>query len=155
MITWKDAAARAAYSGTSAALLSAAVLAFRGKRETGSAAAALNGPSQWIWGPRAADKRGASVRHTLLGYGIHHFAAFGWALLFEKHIASRVERRGAGTQLLAGVAAAAVSCAVDYGVARGRLQPGFERQLSLPSLALVYAAFGLGLAIRPLLHRRT
>lgn len=153
MINWKESATRAAFSGTTAAVLSAVVLMLRGKREAGSAVAPLNGPSQWIWGPRAPDKRSASARHTLVGYGIHHFASFGWALVYEKHIASRIEHRSVGTQLLGGLAMAAVSCAVDYGVARGRLQPGFERQLSRTSLALVYAAFGLGLAVRPILHR--
>jgi hypothetical protein len=48
--------------------------------------------------------------------------------------------------LLAGLATAAIACAVDFQVARGRLQPGFDKQLSRKSLALVYVAFGVGLA---------
>jgi hypothetical protein len=44
---------------------------------------------------------------------------------------------------------AGFACWVDFRIARGRLQPGFEKQLSRRSLLLVYAAFAVGLAIWP------
>jgi hypothetical protein len=143
--SWEVAFRRAVWSGSAAALLSAATLAICGKVEHNAAAGPLNGPSQWIWGQRAARRRKPSVRHTLVGYAIHHVASLGWAMLHEKHVSGRAHSRAA--HLLAGAATAAFACAVDYRVARGRLQPGFDKQLSRTSLTLVYAAFGLGLAI--------
>jgi hypothetical protein len=44
-------------------------------------------------------------------------------------------------------ATAAVACFVDYRVARGRFQPGFEKHLDRGSLTLVYASFALGLFV--------
>jgi hypothetical protein len=155
MTSWKAAAHRAVWSGSAAAILSAAALALCGKLEGNTAAGPLNGPSQWIWGRRAAFRRKASFAHTLVGYAIHHAASVGWALLHEKHVSSRTQGKGLAAHLVGGVATAAFACAVDFGVARGRLQPGFDKQLSRMSLALVYAAFGLGLAIgRPRTRRR-
>jgi hypothetical protein len=148
MTSWELAARRALWSGGAAAALSGAALALCGKLErNASAAGPLNGPSQWLWGPRAASRREASASHTLVGYAIHHAASFGWALLHEKHVSSRAQDRGLPAYLIGGALTAAFACAVDFGVARGRLQPGFNRQLSRTSLALVYAAFGLGLAL--------
>jgi hypothetical protein len=146
MTTWKQAAQRAICSGTAAALFSAAMLALCGKIEGRSSAGPLNGPSQWIWGHSAAHRRRPTLRHTLIGYLIHHAASIGWAIPHEKYITGRLKRPSNSHRLLAGAATAAFACAVDFRVARGRLQPGFDKQLSRKSLALVYAAFGLGLA---------
>lgn len=35
----------------------------------------LNGPSQWVWGSRAPCEDGSGIRHTLVGYAIHHLAS--------------------------------------------------------------------------------
>ncbi|NHZ43156.1 hypothetical protein [Massilia aquatica] len=51
-------------------------------------------------------------------------------------------------------AASAVACFVDYRMTPDRLKSGYEQRLSRPSLALVYGAFGLGLAAGALLCRR-
>ena len=147
MTTWKQAGHRALYSGSAAALLSAITLAVCGKLERNSASGPLNGPSQWVWNRQAAYRRSATLRHTLVGYGVHHLASVAWATVHEKHIAGRFERRGIWGHLAAGGFTAALACAVDYGVARGRLQPGFDKQLSRKSLLAVYASFGLGLAL--------
>lgn len=147
MTTWKQAGHRALYTGGAAAMLSALTLAICGKIERNAPGAPLNGPSQWVWGERAAYRRRPSLRHTLLGYCIHHIASVGWATLHEKHFASRVRGRGVLPHLAAGAATATLSCFVDFKVARGRLQPGFDKQLSRTSLAFVYASFGLGLAL--------
>ena len=55
---------------------------------------------------------------------------------------------------LAATAASAVACFTDYPLTPRRLHPGYEMRLSTPSLALVYGAFGLGLAAGALLCRR-
>jgi hypothetical protein len=91
-------------------------------------------------------RRRPTLRYTLIGYLIHHAASIGWAIPHEKYITGRIKRPSPSHRLLAGTATAAFACAVDFQVARGRLQPGFDKQLGRKSLALVYAAFGLGLA---------
>jgi hypothetical protein len=65
--------------------------------------------------------------------------------LHEKHIA-RLLGHSMPARVLAGAITASIACFMDYGVARGRLQPGFEKQLSRQSLLVVYSAFALGLA---------
>ena len=47
--------------------------------------------------------------------------------------------------LTAALLSSAVACFVDYQLTPQRLQPGFEKRLSTPSMVAVYAAFGLGL----------
>jgi hypothetical protein len=147
MRTWGEAARKAWRSGSVASVLSGIVLAVGGKVEQNAPAGPLNGPSQWVWGTHAAQRRRPTWRHTAVGYSIHHLVSVGWATLHEKHVASLVEGRPATTRLLAAGLTAAFACAVDYGVAHGRLRPGFEKQLSRTSLLLVYSAFAVGLAL--------
>jgi hypothetical protein len=84
-----------------------------------------------------------------VGYAIHHIVSVGWAALHEKHVASLVEEKSSSARLGAAAVTAAIACFVDYQVAQGRAQPGFEKQLSRKSLFAVYAAFAVGLALRP------
>jgi hypothetical protein len=146
MIGWKTAFSRAVISGSLASVLSGIALAACGKLERNAPAGPLNGPSQWIWGQRSAHRRRASWR-TVAGYSIHHLVSIGWATVHEKHVTRLVEGRPLTVRLLAAGATSAFACFVDYRIAKGRLQPGFEKQLSRPSLGLVYAAFALGLAV--------
>jgi hypothetical protein len=150
---WTEALKDGALSGTVASLATTAVLASRGRAELGDPASPLNGPSQWIWGQRAAHKRGFSFRHTVAGYVIHHASAMLWATMFESLLARRRMRRSAiETLALAGVTSA-VACIVDYRVVRGRLTPGFEKRLSRKSLAFTYVTFALALAGAALVSR--
>jgi hypothetical protein len=137
---WPQVARAALLSGSLASLFSAGVLVWRGRREAGDAAAPLNGPSQWIWGRAAPSARGFTVKHTVVGYAIHHFAATFWAMFYER------ARWSSGNTLPLAVGTAAVANVVDYLFTPKRLQPGYERQLSKRSLALAYGAFALGLA---------
>ncbi len=146
MISWKQAFSRALWSGSWASMLSAAALALCGKIERNSAAAPLNGPSQWLWGEAAARRRRLSVRETLAGYLVHHAVSIGWATLHEKYAARR--GRSLGRDALAVAITAGTACFMDYAVARGRLRPGFEKHLSKRSIALAYGAFALGLLLR-------
>jgi hypothetical protein len=147
MDTWKDAAKRALMSGAAASLLSAVVLAIAGKVENGAPAGPLNGPSQWIYGRKAAYQRRASLRHTLTGFLIHHISATGWALLHERLFGRDKPAQSANTRLKRAAMTAAVANVVDYQLTPKRLQPGFEAQLSRKSLFVVYAAVALGLAV--------
>src|SRR5439155_9381492 len=123
-----------------AALASAAVLTWRGRRDAEDAWAPLNGPSQWVWGRSAPNARGFSVRHTVVGYAIHHLAATFWATFFER-VCLAVPH-----PMPLAVGTAAIANGVDYLLTPKRLQPGYERQLSRRSLAFAYGAFALGLA---------
>lgn len=147
MNTWKDAAKQAVLSGAAASLLSAAVLAIAGKVENGAPAGPLNGPSQWIFGRKAAYQRRASLRHTLTGFLIHHITATGWALLHERFFGRDKASQSTNTRLKRAAMTAAIANVVDYKLTPKRLQPGFEAQLSKKSLVIVYAAVALGLAL--------
>ena len=149
MTSWRTAWHRALRSGSTAAALSGVALAICGKLENDAAAGPLNGPSQWVWGEWAGHRRRPTWRHTVLCYAIHHVASLWWALLYEKHVVRLVATRPAPVRFAASAVTAAIACSADYRIARGRLQPGFEKQLSRKSLLLVYAAFAVGLAIWP------
>jgi GNAT superfamily N-acetyltransferase len=149
----REALPRAVVSGTSAAVCSAAALALLGKLTAGTAAGPLNGPTQMLLGERAARDRSASLK-TVAGVGLHHLIAIGWATLHEAYVAPLARGRGPGAKLLAGVATAAITYGADYGLARGRLRPGFEKHLGLASRIAVYSALAVGLAIPSLLKRR-
>jgi hypothetical protein len=153
MVSWNRAVRRGALSGTAASLLSALALAACGRIESGTAAGPNNGPSQWIWGRRAARVRRATWRHTAVGYGVHHLMSMGWATLHEKQVASPTATSLA-SHLGRGAITAAMACFVDYQVAPRRLQPGFDKQLSRKSLFVVYAAFAVGLALGSATQRR-
>ena len=146
MLTWKSALCRASVSGSLAALLSGITLALCGKVENDAPAGALNGPSQWIWGQHSAYRRSASWR-TVASYSIHHVVSIGWAAVHEKHVASLTQGKPLAVRLIGAGITSAIACGVDYGVAKGRMQPGFDKQLTRPSLLLVYSAFALGLAL--------
>ncbi len=144
--TWNRALRFGMTSGAVASLLSAAMLAALGKFENRAAAGPINGPSQWLWGRRAARRRAPSLRHTLAGYAIHHVTSSGWAIVHEK-LFGPPRTTTLAEELGKGAVTAAMACVVDYRVTPKRLQPGFDTQLSRQSLALVYAAFALGLAL--------
>ncbi|MFX5839837.1 hypothetical protein ABTE60_21225, partial [Acinetobacter baumannii] len=61
-------------------MLSTAVLSWRSRRETGRGATATNATSHWVWGEPAMRHREPSVRHTALGYAIHHASSIFWAV---------------------------------------------------------------------------
>jgi hypothetical protein len=134
-------------SGAAASVLSAAVLALCGQIENRRPAGPINGPSQWVFGRWAARMRGASVRHTLTGIVVHHVAATGWAVLHERVFGKQKEQQSLATRLSRAAATAAVANVVDFQLTPKRLQPGFDAQLSRPSLLAVYAAFAIGLAL--------
>jgi hypothetical protein len=154
MESWNTAVKRALVSGSSASLLSTAALAALGKAETGSMSAPTNAISHWIWGGKAARKNAPSMRYTLVGYAIHHASATFWALLFEKVMGEQMDKKNPALTLTAATAASAVACFVDYQMTPQRLRPGYEKRLSRPALAVVYGAFGVGLALGAMAIRR-
>ncbi|MGZ3182779.1 MAG: hypothetical protein ACXU8N_10085 [Telluria sp.] len=133
-------------TGTAAAVLSAAALAALGRRDSGSAIAPVNAVSHWLWGDQAARREDVSAKYTATGYAIHHASSIFWGVLFERAFGQLLDRRRPAQVLAAAAATTAVACVTDYKLTPRRLQPGFEKRLAIPSVALVYAAFGLGLA---------
>jgi hypothetical protein len=154
VISWREALRRGTVSGTLASILSAVVLVAFGAAEGKAPAGPLNGPSQWLWGRHAAHRRRPSIRYSLVGYAIHHVVSIGWGTVHEKHVAHLIEHRAWAPRLAEAAATATVACFADYQIAQGRVRPGFEKQLSRKALFLVYAAFALGLALRPPTHRQ-
>jgi hypothetical protein len=154
MEPWKTALQRGLVGGAAASLLSTVALAVLGKCEAGSAYAPTNAVSHWIYGDKAARHDDPSARYTLPGYLIHHGSATFWSVIFERLCGSLLDRKDPAVTLGVGTAASAVACFTDYQLTPRRLHPGYEKRLSRPALALVYASFGLGLAFGAMLCRR-
>jgi hypothetical protein len=146
MNTWNNALREGLLSGTLASLLSTAALAVTGRRETGHAAAPTNAVSHWLWDQEALHENRPTLRHTLVGYLVHHGAAVMWATLYAK-----LRRQGAANEPLEAATGAATTAAVaafvDFKLTPERLTPGFEHRLSVPSLVAVYALFAAGIAL--------
>jgi hypothetical protein len=155
MENWNTALQRGLVSGTTSSLLSTAALAALGEKTDGSTFGPTNAISHWIWGDKAARQDGPSLRYTVPGYLIHHASATFWAVLFERFCGSALDRSSPAKTVATATAASAVACFTDYQLTPRRLRPGYEQRLSKPSLAVVYGAFGVGLAVGALLCRRT
>lgn len=133
-------------SGALANTLSAAVLAWRGRRENASAVAPLNAVSHWLWGDEALRRDEADLRHTATGLAIHAASSLLWGGAYA-WLRSRHPRSGPVAAAVDAAAVAATAAVVDLKFTPQRLTPGFERRLSTRSLVCVYAAFGIGLAL--------
>jgi len=137
-------------TGSVASIVSSAALVAMSRHETGHAPAALNGPSQWLWGRQAAYRRRAQARYTAVGYVIHHLSSLLWAGVYDH---PRL-RTTIPQPLLRAAAVTALAATVDYKLVPQRLTPGFEVQLPASAIALVYGVFGVGLVLGDRLARR-
>lgn len=140
------AARNAVGEGLLAALLSAGALLWRGRVDTGSAAAPLNAVSHWLWPQAALRRNDVTLKHTLTGTVTHTAASLFWAAFYSliRHVRREPTAVNAVTDAAALTAAAAV---IDLKVVPERLTPGFERRLNRDSLLLVYVGFAAGLAL--------
>lgn len=135
-------------SGSAAAVTSTALLSLCGLVENGNPVGPNNGPSQWIYGRRSAQRRNFTWRHTVPAYVIHHSSALFWGRLHQAlFVRDPHQERTLRRRVAEGATTAAVACFVDYRCTPKRLQPGFEQQLSRTSLLVVYAGFGAALGI--------
>lgn len=154
MKTWTDAVKDSLVSGGAAGALSAAVLAWRGRRDADSAVAPLNTTSHIVWGDEALHADRPTARHTLTGALLHAGSAVFWGVLFEK-LLGRERRQGTVEAVVkSAVKATTAAAVVDLCLVPRRLTPGFERRLSGRSLWLVYGGLALGMAAGALLLRR-
>jgi len=142
---WPRAARDALVSGSAASIASAIVLSVCSAIEEDAPAGALNGPSQWLWGEAEAFTRRATLKHTLVGYAIHHASSIFWAFLHE--CAFGGARKSATRHCIEAATTTAAAYVVDYGgLTPRRLRPGFRKHLGPRSMFAVYAAFAVGLA---------
>lgn len=135
--------------GLAAAVLSGLVLAWRGRAETGSAAAPINAPSQWVLGREALHEDRVTWRHTALGALVHGASSMLWAGLYDL-LRERRERRGSTSTAGAvadAAAVTAVAAVVDFKLVPDRLSPGFQHRLSRPAVVLTYVTFAAGLLL--------
>lgn len=154
MSDWTTSLQRGLVGGATSSIVSTAALAMLGRTEAGSAFAPTNAISHWIWGDEAAEHDGFSLKYTITGYAIHHVSATFWAVLFEKLAGEKLDRKDLRVTLATSAATSAISCFVDYKLTPERLKPGFEKRLSKKSLAGVYAAFAVGMALGAIALRR-
>lgn len=155
MDTWNTALKHSIVPGAMASLASTLALAACGKREAGSMFAGVNAVSHWLWGDPATRADQPSLKHTLVGYLIHHACSMFWATLFEKTCRRTLDKKEIAATATVAAAATAVACITDYQLTPPRLRPGFEQRLSRTSLLIVYAAFGIGLAAGAFANRRS
>ena len=149
------AAQRALFSGTSASISSAIALSICSRIDEGSFAGGLNGPSQWLWGEAEAYTREASVRHTVVGYGIHHLTSVFWATLYERTFGEPGKRKTALRRCAEAAVSATGAYVVDYYLTPPRLRPGFKKHVRTPSMFVVYGAFAFGLAAAGIIRDRS
>jgi len=147
MNSWKQALQDGLVSGSAASVLSTLTLAAGGRHDSGSPYAPTNATSHWVWQDESFSADRPDLRHTLLGYLIHHGTSVFWATLHARVHGRRGLAEDPSRLLAAALLSSAVACFVDYRLTPRRLQPGFEQRLGTPSLVAVYAAFGLGLAL--------
>ena len=145
---------RGLVGGAASSIVSTVALGLLGRAEGASAYAPTNAVSHWIWGDEAADHDGFSLKYTLTGYAIHHLSATFWSVLFEKLAGERLDHKDLRVTLAASAATSAIACFTDYKLTPQRLNPGYEMRLSKKSLAGVYAAFAVGLALGAIALRR-
>jgi hypothetical protein len=140
-------------TGSSASVLSAIVLSACSKIEEDSAAGALNGPSQWVWGEHQGYTKRASVRHTLVGYVIHHASSLLWGAFYERCFGR--DRAKATARILAEAGlTATIAYGIDYYVTPKRFRPGFRKHLGPRAIFASYAAFAAGLAFATMCRRK-
>ncbi|UVW28749.1 hypothetical protein [Massilia sp. H6] len=153
MQDWTTTLRRGLVSGAASSVVSTVALAIVGKKETGSAFAPTNAVSHYVHGNKAKHRGGLSMRYTVPGYLIHHASATFWSLVFEKVAGKYLNRKTPVGILTASAATSAFAAFADYKLTPKRLQPGYEKHISTPGLAIVYAALALGLAAGTALTR--
>ena len=154
MQDWTTTLQRGLVSGAASSILSTVALAIIGKKETGSAFAPTNAVSHYVHGDKAALHSAPSMRYTVPGYLIHHASSTFWSIMFEKVAGRYLDRKTPVGILTASAATSAFAAFADYKLTPKRLQPGYEKRISTPGLAIVYAALALGLAAGTALTRK-
>lgn len=117
-----------------------------GEFEEGNAVAPINAVSHILWGDRAADQEGVSMKYTLTGGLLNTAAIVGWAGVHQLLFARSPLNKTLPGALATGAMTAALAYITDYYVVPKRFTPGFEKRLSTYSLFGVYATLAVALA---------
>lgn len=154
MKSWDAALKDSLVTGAAASLAAGAAVAWRGRRDSGSALAPINATSHVAWGDAAAQVERPTWRQTLPGLAINTGAGVWWALVMQKLFGEEVDRRGLPAAIAGGAATAALAYVVDYHLMPQRLTPGWELRISRRSLFIGLGAMAAGLAVGAMLTRR-
>ena len=144
---WKQALIEGTVTGSIASVLSTAVLAAAGALQTGSATAAVNAVSHWLWGDESLFAEHPTLRHTLTGYLTQHAASIFWGVLYSRFYGHRDSAKEWPQAVAGGIATSAVAAVVDYGLVPKRLTPGYEHRVSPGAMVAIYGALAAGFAL--------
>lgn len=133
-------------SGTVATAMSVAALALAGAIERRGAWRPINATSHWLHGDAAARRTELDLSHTGVGAATHAAATLFWAVLFET-LVRYGGQAGIGRVPIAAGTTSVVAAIVDYRLTPRRFTPGWEHALRRRSMAAVYAAMAVGLAL--------
>jgi len=142
-------------TGAAATAATTVAVAACGKTENGNPLAPINAISHIAWGERAARQERPSWKYTAVGLALNAAAVTFWAGLFE-WLFGRSSKKIADdpvTAIAKGAAVSAAAYVTDYYLVPARLTPGFEKRLSNCSLACVYGALAISLALGSLRRR--
>lgn len=153
MTQWKRCLAHGLVAGSLASVLSMVGLALASRRQTGSAAAAINAVSHWVWGDESFYRNRTTLTYTAVGYATHHAASVFWGTLYAVAAHDRPALQTSTGVALGALATSAVAAVVDYQVVPKRFTPGFEHRLSTGALVGIYALLALGLGAGALAMR--
>lgn len=154
MKSWQQALKDGIVPGIVADVATMAVVAWLGRRDSGSAIAPINASSHALRGEEAADVERPTLRETLPGLVINAGAGLWWSAVFEKLFGEQTDRNGLPAALAGGATTAALAYLLDYRTLPKRLTPGWEERISGRSLFTALAVMGAGIAIGALLARR-
>jgi hypothetical protein len=136
----------ALFGGAGAALASLAAISFLARREGHAAVRPINATSHVLWGPRDATRDEIDVAHSLSGALINIGSAFFWGSLYAIALAGGRKPPGGGKLVGGAFLTSALAALADYGLMPRRLRPGWELAIAPGSVAMAFAAMGVGLA---------
>jgi hypothetical protein len=139
-------------AGLGGTVVSAIVLMGLGRVFAGSALAAFNATSHWLFGPAAASTPGFSLGVTGTGVLTHVVACFFWGAVLVALLLFTGVRRTVPVWLCA-LLVGMLALVIDYGLLPEQLSPGWH--LVLPGTAVFagFLALGAGLALGATLGR--
>lgn len=140
-------------TGAVATAATTAAVSALGLGEEGEPIAPINAVSHIAWGDEAAAHDEASVEYTGTGAALNAAAVTGWAGIHEL-VMRQVESRTLANSMAVGTLVAAAAYVTDYYIVPRRFTPGFEKRLSGPALAGVYAVLAASLGVGTLLRSR-
>lgn len=149
---------RTIVSGTVSGVSAMLAAALAGKKESHSYVAPINATSHILFGDEAARHSKPSLKYTGTGFLLNHGAALMWSAIYGSLVEPKMSRwfarRPALAPLSPVLSAAAVSAGAyvtDYILIPKRFTPGWEKRVSGKSVAMIFGALAVGMAVSSLL----